>query len=66
MTLLSEMDVRRKRAIQVVCALICSEKTRKKKKRIWVREWIGICGQQGLSVLQRELEVNKSMYKIKP
>lgn len=34
-------------------------KNKEEKKSIWVREWIGIWGQQGLSVLQRELEVNK-------
>ncbi|XP_035529809.1 uncharacterized protein LOC118337072 isoform X1 [Morone saxatilis] len=54
------MDVRKKLAIQVVCALMCSEKTRKKKKRLWRREWSGSGrrGQQGLSVLQRELEMH--------
>lgn len=36
---------------------ICSNRTRKKKKRILQKEMIGIYGQQ--SVLQRELEVNK-------
>ncbi|XP_073765400.1 uncharacterized protein [Danio rerio] len=41
----------------------CDENTReeprrKKKQRKWVKQWIGQRGQQGLSVLQRELELN--------
>ncbi|XP_048062134.1 protein ALP1-like [Megalobrama amblycephala] len=45
-------------AIQVICALICSEKEKKKKKRIWRREYLKRRGQQGVSVPQRVLELN--------
>ncbi|KAL1254285.1 hypothetical protein QQF64_016514 [Cirrhinus molitorella] len=51
--------VSKQRAFQVVCALICSEKQRQKKKnkRIWKRECLGRREQLGLSVLQRESEM---------
>ena len=45
----------------LVCAVVCSEKPNKKKRkrhRIWARPWLYGRGQQGLSVLQRELEVS--------
>ncbi|XP_026089741.1 protein ALP1-like [Carassius auratus] len=50
--------VSKQRAFQVVCALICSEKHKKKNRRIWKRERVGRQREQpGLSVLQRELEM---------
>nr|XP_055051363.1 uncharacterized protein LOC129437215 [Misgurnus anguillicaudatus] len=53
------MDAKQKLVLQTVCAMICCEKKRKRKnKRVWVKEWISIRGQQGLSVLQKELENN--------
>ncbi len=47
-------------AFRVVCTLICSEKQKPKKKikRIWKREFPEGREQPGLSVLQRDLEVN--------
>jgi len=54
------MEVRQKLVVQTVCAIICSETKHKKRKnkRVWVKEWIRLRDQQGLSVLQRELEVS--------
>ncbi|KAF4115237.1 hypothetical protein G5714_002726 [Onychostoma macrolepis] len=54
------MDGSKNLALKVICAMICSEKPpkRKEKKRKWVKDWISTRGQQGLSVLQRELEMN--------
>ncbi|KAM6937853.1 uncharacterized protein FYW49_000093 [Xenentodon cancila] len=53
------MDAGSRRALLAVCALICSEQERKRKRqRAWVKAWIGSRGQQGLSVLQRELEMD--------
>ncbi len=45
----------------LVCAVVCSEKPNKKKRkhhRMWAGPWLYGRGQQGLSVLQRELEVS--------
>lgn len=37
----------------------CVQTEQKKKKRhVWTRNWLGRCGQHGLSILQRELEVS--------
>ncbi len=56
-----KMDTGKNLALKAVCAMICSEKKKRiKKKRKWVKEWISTRGQQGLSVLQRELEVSKT------
>ncbi|XP_065117492.1 uncharacterized protein [Paramisgurnus dabryanus] len=54
------MDVKQKLVLQTVCAMICCGKKQRKRKnkRVWVKEWISIRGQQGLSVLQKELENN--------
>ncbi|XP_061578688.1 uncharacterized protein LOC133444800 [Cololabis saira] len=53
------MEAGGKRALLAACALICSEQERKRKRqRAWVRAWIGGRGQQGLSVLQRELQMD--------
>ncbi|KAK7160675.1 hypothetical protein R3I93_008363 [Phoxinus phoxinus] len=38
-------------------AVICSEKKKRKRQRIWARLWLHGRGPQGLSVLQRELEI---------
>ncbi|XP_023664998.2 uncharacterized protein [Paramormyrops kingsleyae] len=53
-----KMDAQNRRAIQVLCALDCNEKPRKRKRRTWVRQWLEISRQQGVSVLQRELEMH--------
>jgi len=56
-----ETDMANKQlALQVICALICSEKAKKKnKRRIWRRECFKRREQQVLSVPLRVLEVNK-------
>ncbi|KAA0722998.1 hypothetical protein E1301_Tti019038 [Triplophysa tibetana] len=47
-----------KRHLAVAVAILCSDtKQKKKKKRVWMRTWLGRRGQLGLSVLQRELEL---------
>ncbi|AWP17137.1 Hypothetical protein SMAX5B_009586 [Scophthalmus maximus] len=52
------MDVGKKQALQLVCALMCSERRKRKRPRVWVKEWRAARGQQGLGVLQRELETH--------
>nr|XP_033486035.1 uncharacterized protein LOC117258913 [Epinephelus lanceolatus] len=48
-----------KRFALVICAILCAEMSKKKRRRrIWTRRWLERRGQYGLSILQRELEVD--------
>ena len=56
------MDARKKLAVQVACAMICSERpSKKKKKRMWMHQWIARRAQRGLYLLQGELEVRRNI-----
>uniref|UniRef100_A0AAZ1XSW5 DDE Tnp4 domain-containing protein n=1 Tax=Oreochromis aureus TaxID=47969 RepID=A0AAZ1XSW5_OREAU len=53
------MLTKEKRAALAMCAILCAERSKKKKRlRVWTRKWLGKRGQYGLSILQRELEVD--------
>ncbi|KTG00881.1 hypothetical protein cypCar_00032609 [Cyprinus carpio] len=53
-----EAVVSKQLAFQVVCALICSEKQKKRNRRIWKRNCVGRRREQpGSSVLQQQLEL---------
>ncbi|XP_039882746.1 protein ANTAGONIST OF LIKE HETEROCHROMATIN PROTEIN 1-like [Simochromis diagramma] len=55
------MLTKEKRAALAMCAILCAERSKKKKRlRVWTRKWLGKHGQYeyGLSILQRELEVD--------
>lgn len=41
-----------------VCGIV-AKKAKRKKKIIWVKDGLGYGGKHGLSVLQRELKINK-------
>lgn len=57
------MDARQKAILRVACALICSESRKKrKKKRVWVKEWLDAPGPGGLSVLRKEVEVKRDIF----
>ena len=54
-----------KRAALAICAILCGDKSKKKRRRrVWTRNWLGRRGQYGLSILQRELEVSSNSYII--
>ena len=51
-----------RRAALAICAILCCDKSNKKKRcRVWTRNWLGRRGQYGLSILQRELEVSSKL-----
>ncbi|XP_036000776.1 uncharacterized protein LOC105922503 [Fundulus heteroclitus] len=50
---------REKRAALAICAILCAESPKKKRRRrIWTKTWLSKRGYSGLSVLQKELEVD--------
>ncbi|XP_063761709.1 uncharacterized protein LOC134879242 [Eleginops maclovinus] len=48
-----------KRVALAICAILCADsKKKRRRRRVWTRKWLGRRGQYGLSILQRELEVD--------